>query len=978
MDMNRPGVSVCALFAMLIAGSITSAQNVTTYKYDNQVSGINAKETQLTPANVNVATFGELFSDPVEGQAYAQPLYLTNVAVPGKGSRNVVYIATAHDMVYAFDADVGGDPLWVVSFISPEKHITPVPQPDVISGDTSPEIGILGTPVIDAATGTLYVVAKTKETGRGDNHNHYVQKLHALDVATGAEKFGGPGLIGDTTCDDPGNRDTKAYDYNLGTAPNTPSVKGSSPEAVDGVIYFNALRTNQRPSLTLLRGIIYVAWASHGDNRPYHGWMVGFDAKTLAPVPNCVWCVTPDGEEGGIWQSGCGPAVDEAGNLYVSTANGTFDGDKGGRDYSQSFLKFLTAAGVSVANATPGGGQTFDFFTPHDEQSLSNGDVDIGSGGTMPFDVPGSAVPHLLIGSGKEGIYYVMNRDDLGRFDASNDKVVQKLEKPDRHEIMATPVFFNHTLFYNRSGEDLRARAFDKGQFSEAYNHTADTFNGRGGGPMITANETKDGLVWMLNNGGPAEVKAYSVEALAAAPANTAVPALYVGRLPDGGIKFTHPLVINGKVYALGASKHGNRISSAHLCVFGLLPGSLGTAKPEIPSHLAAASAAPGTITISWVSHDPSVTGFLIERSAAGSDNFAQVGTAGNAASSYPDNSVAGATAYQYRITAVNKNGHSDPSAPINAKSHDYIAEDGLVAYWTFDEDDGPVAHDLTGHGHDGAIVGEVSWSQGIFDSPGLEFHGTGNARSRVEIKDSPELGFAADKSFSIAFWARPSSLPGHWAGAMTKSRGTPAGWFGVYISPDNHWTFRGPDETKNVSGGSVITNSWQQVIAVQDGAAGTRTLYVDGIKVASGPGAQAADGSGALWIGQGDADEEAFAGNLDEVRVYGRALRDDEVPKLYGSYLPVITLTAPADHSTVSGKNEVVFTAMASTTEPDTAIDEVRFFEGIKQIGAASGNPVNWTWRDVPAGDHVVTARAVDTNGNSVESPPVHVKVVP
>ncbi len=967
-----------SLTGFIITNSTLSAQNVTTYRYDNSVSGIDAKETFLTPANVNVATFGPLFSDPIDGQAYAQPLYLANVAIPGKGAHNVLYLATCHDTVYAFDADAGGDALWTASFISPAvgTGITPVPQPDVISGDTTPEIGIIGTPVIDPATGTLYVVSKTKETGRGDNHNHYVQKLHALDVATGAEKFGGPSVIGDTTCDNPGDRTTKDYDYNLAANPQTPSVKGSSRNAIDGTVYFNALRANQRPSLTLYNGVVYVAWASHGDNEPYNGWVIGFDAKTLAPIPNRTFCVTPNGEEGGIWQCGCGVSVDSAGNLYFSTANGQFDGDKGGQNWSQSIMKFVSNYGLSTAKSAAGSDQTFDYFTPYNEQGLSNGDVDIGSGGVLVFDAPGAPVPHLAIGSGKEGVYYVVNRDNLGQFDSASDHVVQKFEKADRHEIMSTPIFFNNTIFYNRSGEDLRARAFSNGQVADSYNRTTGTFNGRGGGPVISANGTSNGIIWMLNNGGPATLEAYSTDALSSSTTGTQVPPLFVGRLPDGGVKFTHPLVINSKVYAVGASRRGNRISAAHLCVFGLLPNTDTASKPETPTHLQAVSNSPGSVTLSWINHDPSVSGFIVERSPADSDSFTQVSTADGQASTFQDNTVTGATAYRYYIAAVNKNGHSDNSETVSIKSHEYITDDGLVSYWSFDEGNGPATQDLTGHGHVGSLTGEISWSQGIQETPGLEFHGTGNARSHVEVKDQTDLDFSATQSFSIVAWARPSALPGHWAGVVAKSRETPTGWYGIYISPDNQWTFRGTDDKSNVSGGKVTPNSWQQVVAVQDGTAGTRTLYVNGVQVGTASAALAADGTGPLWIGQGNADMEGFAGNIDDMRIYNRALSGDDVKKLFGSYLPTISLAS--DNTTVSSSSSLTLTAIPAATAASATVDQVCFYQGTTQLNTARGAPYTWTWRNPPAGDYTLFATVTDSNGNTTPSLPVRVKVTP
>jgi hypothetical protein len=976
----------------LVADATVAAQNVTTYRYDEQVSGINPKETLLTPANVNVSTFGEIFSDPVDGQVFAQPLYVRKVSIPGKGFHNVVYIATAHDSVYAFDADAGGDPLWVTSFLAPDKGITSVPQPDVVSGDIQPEIGIIGTPVIDRSTATLYVVAKTKETGRGDGHSHYVQRLHALDITSGAERFGGPHVIGDTTCDTAGTWSNN-YDYNLGLAPDTPAVKGHGDGSVNGMVYFNALRANQRASLALAHGVVYVAWSSHGDMGPYHGWLIGFDAKTLKPLPNCIFCATPDGGEGGMWQSGCGPLLDRAGSLFISTANGSFSGNTDGRNWAQTFFRFNTGAGLSTAKL----GKTFDYFSPFNEKALSDGDLDVGTGGMCLIDPPRGPVPHLIVGTTKEGTYYVLNCDNMGQFDAAKNHIVQRFETPDNRELMSTPIFFNNALFYNRNGEDLRARVLVNGQFADKFNRTADSFGARGGGPVISANGTKDGIVWMLSNVGPAELTAYSADALAAPipaapppatgpnpPPVTAPPApqpvkpLYTARLLDRGIKFTHPLVVDGKVYACGATKRGNRIVSAHLCVFGILPTTAGAAKPAMPEHLQASSDEPGAVSLSWVNHDPNVHGFVIERGAGGGAPFAQVGTAGGRESAFRDNTVAGGTPYQYRVTAVNKNGSSAPTPAVNVKSHDYICEDSLVAYWSFDESGGGVAHDVTGRGHDGKIVGEVNWSDGILDSPALNFHGTGNARSHIEVAQQADLDFSPGQSFSIVAWARPASLQNRWEGVVTKLRQTGAGWLGVYTAPDGHWAFRGSEDGHNLAGGSVIPNSWQQVVVAQDGPARTRTLYVNGVQVANAHNIAPDDGVGTIWIGQANADEEAFAGSIDDVRVYGRALGADDVKRLFGSYLPTICFKEPADNAVVTGKKEVQFVALASAPAPGTAIDEVRFFEQANQLGSAGGSPCYWTWHDIPPGDHVVTARAVDSNGNITESPPLHVKVVP
>ncbi|HEX5483016.1 MAG TPA: fibronectin type III domain-containing protein, partial [Terriglobia bacterium] len=277
-----------------------------TYHNDNLRTGVNSTETVLTQANVNPNQFGKLFSYPIDGIAFASPLYVANVNIPGKGYHNVVYVATEHDSVYAFDADGrSGTPLWQVSFL--KAGVTTVPCADTGEcGDIPTEIGITGTPTIDQTTGTLYVVAKTKE-GTG-----YVQRLHALDITTGAEKFGGPVVI-------------------------QASVAGTGAGSSGGLVPFDALRENQRPALLLNNGVIYIAFASHGDQPPWHGWVLGYSASTLQQV--MVYNATPNGSGAGIWQSGGGLATDASGNIYFITGNGTFDANTGGADYGDTFEK---------------------------------------------------------------------------------------------------------------------------------------------------------------------------------------------------------------------------------------------------------------------------------------------------------------------------------------------------------------------------------------------------------------------------------------------------------------------------------------------------------------------------------------------------------------------------------------------------------------------------------------------------------------
>jgi len=516
---------------------VTNFAGMFTYHNDNMRTGQNLGETVLKPGNVNTASFGKLFSYPLDGIAYASPLYVANVSVPGRGSHNVVYVATEHDSVYAYDADGGSaTPLWKRSFIDPANGITTVPATDTGECcDIAPEIGITSTPVIDPSTNTLYVVAKTKQVS---GTTTYVQKLHALDLSTGAEKFGGPVVIQAT-------------------------VPGTGAGSTNGQVPFNSLRENQRTGLLLSNGVVYFGFASHGDNQPYHGWILGYDASSLQQ--RLAYCVTRNGEGAGVWMSGGGIATDSTGSLYFITGDGTFDANAGGSDFGDSYLK-LTATGTVA-----------DYFTPYNQSSLDAANHDLGSGAALLLpDQPG-AHPHLMLSAGKDGTIYVVDRDNMGHFNAtSNSQIVQSLPNvfpngtPEPGNFTA-PVYYNGYVFFGPLGDNLQAFKLTNGLLStSATFRSATMFGDRGASMAISANgPAADGVLWAVQRNGPtAPGVLYAYDP--AGSGNGQLKELYDSAqagsrdsLGDAAAKFNPPLIANGKVFVASVSK---------LTAYGLLP----------------------------------------------------------------------------------------------------------------------------------------------------------------------------------------------------------------------------------------------------------------------------------------------------------------------------------------------------------------------------------------------------------------------
>jgi hypothetical protein len=523
--LSAPGDLQGGLSALV---AVTRHAGVLTAHNDAQRTGQNTHELALSPTTVDAAHFGKLFALPLDGAMYAQPLVVPNLTIAG-ATRDVLFAATSHDSVYAFATDAAQTPIWQVSFLKP--GVTPVPAADVSdSTDIFPEIGITGTPVIDPVTHTLYVVAKTKEPGPT-----YVQRLHALVLETGAEQPGSPVVI-------------------------TAAVPGTAPDAVNGLVQFSALRQLQRPALLLANHLVWIAFGSHGDVQPYHGWLLGYDAATLAQ--KVVVNTTPDGTEGSIWQSGGGVASDATGALYLETANGDFDADTGGRDLSSTVVRL---------NAK---GQLVDWFTPFNQALLSANDVDLGSAGPLVLpDQPGDH-PHLLIASGKSGYLYLIDRDAMGHLGANGDsQVVQALplspnERDPNVGVFSTPAYWNGRVYVASTRDTLKAFTLSDGMLSaKPSSQSKSSFRSYGGTVSISANGTQNGIAWLVEWGGDddpvnAVLHAYdatdvSRELYSSAQAPKQRDAAAVGAT------FAVPTVANGRVY-VG--------TSTELDVYGLLP----------------------------------------------------------------------------------------------------------------------------------------------------------------------------------------------------------------------------------------------------------------------------------------------------------------------------------------------------------------------------------------------------------------------
>ncbi len=525
------GWIVGGLAWIAFARNTPSRLYVLTGQYNRRRTSANLHETRLTPANVNPRDFGKLFSLHVDGQVYAQPLYVSHLFLPGRGYRNVIFVATEGDSVYAFDAaGQPRTPLWQVHFTHPARGITTVPAGDLHCDQITPQVGITATPVISLRRHAIYVVSRTRIAA---THGvRYLQQLHALDLATGRELFSGPVAI-------------------------RASAPGTGDGSRNGRVFFDPRRNNARAALLLSNGQVYIAFAAPCDAIPYHGWVLAYNADTLRQT--AVFTPSPDGNDGGIWQSGAGLAAGRAGHIYAAIGNGAFDAaSRPPRpDYGDSVLRLGYRAGRLAV---------LDEFTPWNHHALNLRDGDLGSGG--PVLLPGK----LLVQAGKGGTIYLLNRDHLGGAGVGRDRIVESLP----HAIggmWGNPAFWNGNLYFAPAGERMRQFRVWHGKITaRPVAESQAKFYYPGATPVVSADGGRNGIVWVLQLG------AYRASGFDQPPVLRAYSAINIGRqlyssrkhprrdTPGGEVKFASPLVAAGRVYVPGR----NDIS-----VYGLLAAAI-------------------------------------------------------------------------------------------------------------------------------------------------------------------------------------------------------------------------------------------------------------------------------------------------------------------------------------------------------------------------------------------------------------------
>jgi len=891
--------------------------NVLTYHNDSARTGQNLSETILKLSNLNSTNFGKLGFLAVDGLVDGQPLYVSNLTVAGQ-PRNVVFVVTEHDSVYAFDADTFAQ-LWRVTVLGTNEITSDARS----CSQVSPEIGISSTPVIDpnaGPNGTIFVVGMTKN-GSGQ----YFQRLHALDLSTGAE---------------------------LGNSPTTIQATFPIPNST-GHVTFDPGQYKERAGLLLQNGLIYLSWASHCDYTPYAGWVMSYSESTLQQVN--VLNLTPSGSGGAIWMSGAGLATDSSGNIYALDGNGDFDStlDANGfpfdGDFGNAFLKLSTASGLTVA----------DYFEMDNESAENNNDTDLGSGGALVLpdmtDNNGK-VWHLAVGAGKDQVLYVVNRDQMGKFSSSTNNIYQQINGVLPGGIWSMPAYFNNTVYYGPVGSSIRAFSITNALLSTSpTSQTSKSFVYPGATPAISANGTSDAILWAVeNNSSTAVLHAYNATNLATE--------LYNSNQASGsrdhfgaGNKFITPTITNGKVY-VG--------TSSGVAVFGLLNGGISqTANPTF-SPAAGTITSAQQITISdgtsgatiYYTTDgstPTATAseqytapFTLAASATVQAMAVATGYANSAVASASYTVTAPPTLVSIAVTPANSslvvNGtsqytatgtYSDNSTQNLTSSATWVSTttstatinsaglatgvaagtttiqatsgsvtgstgltvttaaqlpSGLVGRWTFDDGTGSTAADASGNGYTATLFNGVAWTAG-------RVGGAISANGVNQYVSIPVINLSTTSAVTVAAWVNRtySTVGGHTLFESSTNYNNSTTGFGVF--PDDS-ACKGIQASVHGNVGYSVncysqpsSGAWHHLVFVFDKSQPGNNevnLYIDGILQTPTQhyltnNNTNAFGSNATYLFSRGGASEFTSGMMDDLQIYNRALSATEIQGL-------------------------------------------------------------------------------------------------
>jgi hypothetical protein len=884
---------------LTLAGCIlvlpVQAADVLTYHNDNERTGQNLNETLLTPANVNPSQFGLLRVLAADGKVDAQALCASGISIPGQGKRNVVFVATEHDTIYAFDAD-SANTFWSVSLLGSGE----TPSDDRGCSQVEPEIGITSTPVIDrnlGPNGTLFVVAMSKN-GSGQ----YFQRLHALDLATGADELS-PVTISAT-------------------------YPGTGANSSGGNVVFDPAQYKERAALLLLNGVIYTAWASHCDDTPYTGWIIGYDETTLAQTS--VLNITPNGTDGAIWMSGAGLAADSGNNIYFLAGNGTFDtslnssGFPVNQDFGNAFMK-LSTSGNALA--------VVDYFATYNTPSENNQDVDLGSGGALVLpDMSDSqgVTRHLAVGAGKDQNIYLVDQSNLGKFNSSNDNAIyQKLSGALPGGVWAMPAYFNGTLYYGSVGNPLKAFPFQSARLASSSSQTPGSFGYPGTTPSISANGNANGIVWAAENSSPAVLHAFAATDLANELYNS--NQAQNGRDHFGvGNKFITPTIANGQVYVGTTTGVG---------VFGLLNQPGPTITLTSPSD-GASYPAPANIDLaaSVTANGHTITKVQIYNGS---------------------NLLGESTSAPYTFTWSN----------VNAGSYTLVARLVYDSGTTLDSSSVNVTVTSSG-----PAITLTSPSDGASYSPpaniDLAASVTANGHTITKVQfynGSSLLGESTSAPYTLT-WSNVS------AGGYTLL---------ARLVYDSGSTLDSSSVNVTVtSSGPAIT-----LTSPSDGASYPAPANIDLAASVTANGhtiTKVQFYNGSSLLGESTSAPYTFtwsnvsAGSytLTARLVYdsGSTLDSSSANVTVTSAAPTVALTSPSSGATY--RAPATISLAASVTANGHTITKVQFYNGSNLLAEDTSGPYTFTWSNVGVGSYTLTARLVYDSGNTLDSSTITVSV--